>query len=444
MSTPSPSSNRPLTSLCKKPARPPHDPRRGDCHDFAHRSNQELGIAPAGAKLADCPQSMSRARKQAVALVLTLILSIACGGDHAVEPAERAEPAPVNVRTETLQPIETTDETALIGSVAAGAKVSVAAKVMSYVKAVHAREGSRVRAGQTLVELDNQEMQARLEAARAMRAEAEAAIASAEQAIASAEAQRNLAASTHERFEKLLDQKSVAQQEYDEVAARLRSADAGVALARSQRSQAEAKRAQADAAIAQANLMLGYAKVSSPVNGVVTSRLVDPGALASPGMPLLEIEQGGGYRLEVAVPESDAGRLRPGQDMRVRIDALGEDGPAQGRVVEIVPSVDPGSRTFIAKLSLARHPLLRSGLYGKAFLPGEHRQSFTVPSAAIVVRGQLRSVFVVEDGYVRRRLVTLGEERFGRIEVLSGLEPGDIIVLNPQNAVDGAPAGGQS
>lgn len=375
----------------------------------------------------------------------TALMLAACGGgEHATEAREPAELAPVRVRTETIQPVALADETALIGSVAARTKVTVAAKVMSYVKAVHAREGSRVRAGQTLVELDGDEMQAGLEAAQAMRAEAEAAVASAGQGIASAQAQRDLAAATHERFEELLGKKSVAQQEYDEVAARLRSAEAGLALARSQQSQAEAKRAQADAAIAKANLMLGYAKISSPVNGVVTSRMVDPGALASPGMPLLEIEQGGGYRLEVAVPESDAGRLRIGNPLRISIDALGEDGPSRGPIVEIVPAVDPGSRTFVAKIALPNHPLLRSGLYGKAFLPGPARESLTVPVSAVVARGQLRSVFVVEDGRVRRRLVTLGEERAGRVEVLSGVSAGDEIVLNPEDAADGAPVGGRS
>lgn len=378
------------------------------------------------------------------AMALSSLLIACGGGEHPAETHEAAELTPVSVRTETVQSADLADETALIGSVAAGAKVTVAAKVMSYVKAVNVREGSRVSAGQTLVELDNSEMQAQFQAAQAMRAEAEAAIAAAGQAIAAAEAQRDLAASTHKRFEELLGKKSVAQQEYDEVATRLRSAEAGLALARSQQSQAEAKRAQADAAIAQANLMLGYAKVSAPVNGVVTSRMVDPGALASPGMPLLEIEQGGGYRLEVAVPESDAGSLRVGREIAIRIDALGEESPSSGRIVEIVPAVDPGSRTFLAKVALPNQPLLRSGLYGKAFLPGQDRASLAVPLAAVIDRGHLRSVFVVEGGRVRRRLVTLGEQRAGRVEVLSGLSAGDEIVLNPENAVDGAPVGGRS
>jgi RND family efflux transporter MFP subunit len=343
-----------------------------------------------------------------------------------------------------MLPAEVAQETALIGSVAARTKVTVAAKVMSYVRTVQAHEGDRVRAGQVLVELDAREMQAALEAAEAMRAEADAAIASAKQGVAAAEAQRDLAASTQKRFEELLGKKSVAQQEYDEVEARLRGAEAGLALARSQQTRAEAKRAQAEAAVAQAKLHLGYAKVLSPVNGVVVRRMADPGALASPGMPLLEIEQGDGYRLEVAAPESDAVRLRIGQEVRVRLEALGDDGPASGRIGEIVPAVDPGSRTFLAKIDLPNDPRLRSGLYGRAFLPGAAREALTVPASAVVDRGQLRSVFVVEDGRIRRRLVTLGEERDGRLEVLSGLESEDEVVVNPGNATDGARVGGRS
>ena len=372
-----------------------------------------------------------------------VLVLAACGGEHAAEPDAKAELAPVRVQTETLAPALISEEIALVGSVAAREKVTIAAKLMSYVKAVHAREGSHVRAGQTLVELDDKEMQTALEAARAMRAEAEAAIAAAGQAIAAAQAQRDLAASTHQRFEELLGKKSVAQQEYDEVAARLRSAEAGLALARSQQSQAEAKRAQTDAAIAQAEVQLAYAKVSSPVNGVVTRRLIDRGALASPGMPLLEIEQGGGYRLEVAVPESAAARLRVGAPLKLRIDALGDDGPLQGSIAEIVPSVDTGSRTFTAKIALPNRPLLRSGLYGQALLPGPEREALTVPATAVVERGGLRSVFVVKDGRVRRSLVTLGEARDGRVEVLSGLSSGDAVVLNPAAAVDGAPVEGR-
>lgn len=183
--------------------------------------------------------------------------------------------------------------------------------------------------------------------------------------------------------------------------------------------------------------MQGYAAIDAAVPGLVTKRLADPGTLASPGMPLLEIEPAGDFRLEVAVPESLVSRLRTGQSLDLTIDALGESGPPTGRVVEIVPGADPRSRTSIVKLALPSHPGLRSGLYGRAFVPGEGRESLRLPAQAVIERGQLQSLFVVEDGRAHRRLVSLGALEDGRFEVLSGLQRGERVVLNPSAVTDG-------
>lgn len=373
-----------------------------------------------------------------------VLLGLACGGpEPGGTEAHAPNAAPVALRVETLSPSNQESETALIGSVAAQKRVSISARILSNVTDVKVAEGQFVKAGQTVIELDSREMQSGLAAAKAARAEAESAIAAAEQAIAAAQSQRDLAALTHGRFEELLGKRSVSQQEYDEVAARLRAAESAVSMARSQKAQAEAKRSQAEAAIAQAETRIEYARITAPVSGYVTNRFVDPGAMAAPGTPLLEIEQAGGYRLEVAIPESQLGSLKTGQTLRVDIEALGPDGPDSARIVEIVPSVDRGSRTFIAKLALPAHPALRSGLYGRAFLPGAERSALTVPEAAVVSRGQLRSVFVVEDQRAVRRLVSLGALSNGRYEVLSGLESGDQVVIEPAKAVDGGPASPQ-
>lgn len=375
-----------------------------------------------------------------VALALA-VFAMACGGPEPVEPQPSpADAAPIELRVKTLQPDESSSKTALVGSVAARQRIAVAARVLSSVTGVLVAEGQYVQAGQPVIELDDREMRAALAAAEAARAEADSAIAAAEQGIASAESQLELAKVTHGRFEELLGKNSVSRQEFDEAAARLRSAEAAVRMAQSQKAQAEAKRAQAEAAITQSRTRLEYARITAPVNGYVTKRLVDPGAMASPGATLLEIEQAGGYRLEVAVPESRLGALRVGSTLPVEIQALGADGPESGRVVEILPAVDPGSRTFLAKLALPAHSGLRSGLYGRAFLPGVAESRLTLPESAVVSRGQLRSVFVVEDGHAVRRLVTLGALENGRFEVLSGLEAGDQVALEPAKAADGAAA----
>lgn len=396
---------------------------------------------PSGSGCGPRLRRLGRPMSYGSAALALALLATACGGTAPVESTTAvSDAAPIELRIEILQPTTRKSETALIGSVAAQKRITVSARILSNITAVPVAEGQFVKAGQSVIELDQREMQAALTAAQAARAEADSAIAAAKQAVAAAQAQLDLAAVTHGRYEELLGKKSVSQQEYDQAAARLRGAEAAVQMARSQKAQAEAKRAQAEAGIAQAETRLQYARITAPVSGYVVKRLVDPGAMAAPGTPLLEIEQAGGYRLEVGVPESQLGSLSTGQTLPIEIDALGEDGPTGARIVEIIPAVDPGSRTFVAKLALPAHPGLRSGLYGRAFLPGAEQTILTVPLSAVVSRGQLRSVFVVEGDRIVRRLVTLGAAADDRVEVLSGLEAGDRVALDPGKAVDGARA----
>ena len=369
---------------------------------------------------------------------LILIGLAACGGgSHEAEPAPAVETAPVAVRTATLAP-ETTEQTLpLVGTVEAREEIAVAARIMSRIERIAVSEGSYVKAGDPIATLDDRELRAGLEAAEAAGREADSAIRAAGHQIAAAEAQVRLAQRTHDRFAGLFEKESVTRQELDEAEARLEGARAALETARAGQAQAQAKRAQAEAAATRARTQLDYAQVTAPAAGRVVERLLDPGALAAPGQPIVRIEQAGGYRLAVAAPESVVGRLRIGATMPVEITALGEAGAFDAKVVEIVPTVDPGARSFTVKLALPSNPLLRSGLYGRALLAGEERASLTVPAAAVVERGQLTSVFVAADGRARRRLVTLGERRGEAFEVLSGLSAGDEVILNPGEVRDG-------
>ena len=369
-----------------------------------------------------------------------------CSDESPPASSPAAEPAPVAVRTETLQLAQVSDRISLVGTVTARSEALISSKLLSYIRSIPVHEGDRVSAGQTVTVLDGRELRARLEAAQASQAEAESAILAAQHGIASAQSQLHLAEITHQRFEDLLAKESVSRQEFDEVDARLKAARAAVALATSRKSQADAKRAQAKAGIVQAEVMLSYAVLTAPLAGIITERMAEPGNLAAPGTPLLRIEETGAYRLEVAAPESQLANLRVGQQLPVAIDVLGTAGPSDGRIVEIVPAVDRESRTFTVKIRLPASPAIRSGLYGRAFLPGLPREILTVPESSVLERGQLRTVFVVQDGRARRLLLTLGELREGRYEVLSGLEAGDRVLLEPGQVKDGqpvvAPAGG--
>jgi RND family efflux transporter MFP subunit len=153
-------------------------------------------------------------------------------------------------------------------------------------------------------------------------------------------------------------------------------------------------------------------------------------------LPILEIESEDAYRLEAAVPESHLRSARRGQAVQVTLDALGM--PLTGRVDEIVPEIDPASRSFLVKISLPARAELRSGLFGRAVFAAGVRKVLSIPVAAVAEQGQVRSVLAAEEGIVRTRLVRLGAVRDERVEVLSGLEPGELVIApRPPGLADG-------
>jgi multidrug efflux pump subunit AcrA (membrane-fusion protein) len=146
--------------------------------------------------------------------------------------------------------------------------------------------------------------------------------------------------------------------------------------------------------------------------------------MASPGTPLLRLEDTRGFRLEVRVDESRIARIRDGDSVPVFLGT--GTSSVNGTVVEISRAVDADARAFLVKIGLPDLPGLRSGEFGKARFAGMPRRAVTIPSAAIVRRGQLTSVFVVDDSRARVRLVNLSES-----EVMAGLTESELVILSP-------------
>ncbi len=361
-----------------------------------------------------------------------LVLAAACSRP---EPQAKTAPsgAPLLVQVETIAPVEITDVYQASGTVRARITASIAAKILGNIREVRVRAGERVEAGQVLVVLDNRDLEAGLQRAEAAQAEAASAIAEAEHAIAAAQANLDLARVTHRRFQDLLAKTSVSQQEFDESAARLKSAEAAIEMAQAKRRQAESRRSQTEAEVAAARVAAGYATLAAPFAGLVTERHADPGSMATPGAPLLLLEREGSLRLEASIDESRLSLLRPGQSVPVDLDGLNRR--LEGRMAEIAPAVDPGTRTLTAKIDLPPAAGLRAGMFGRAAFPTEKHRALLAPAAAILERGQIQSVYVVEGDIARLRSVSLGGSRGGRREVLSGLSPGEKVIVSPPPAV---------
>lgn len=368
-------------------------------------------------------------------LILSVALLAACGGDAPKTPTAVEEP-PVSVSTAAIEMTAWPSTYEATGTVRARVEAAVASRVMGIVEEVTVNAGDSVRAGQLLVRVDARSLSEEERRAEAAIAEAKSAFPELENAVAAARAQQDLAEVTMRRMRDLFEKKSVSNQEYDEAAARLRVAQANVRMAEARRGQIDARIQQAEAALASARVVKSDAEIRAPFAGVVTSRLVEPGNMANPGAPLLMIEQAGAYRLEANVEESRLPQVRRGHKVAVSLDAL--DREMEGTVTEIQPSVDAAARTFIVKIVLPSAPQLRSGLFGRARFALGTREVLTAPEGALVERGQMRQIFVAQDGRARLRLVTAGARREGRVEILSGASASErAIVPVPAGLTDG-------
>lgn len=379
--------------------------------------------------------------KRVIFVMLATLMVISCSRKTEPEP-----PAAIlsGLKMETLQTSPVDDYYEAVGTVQARDRSVVAARVMGNIVALHVREGDTVRAGQILIEIDNRDAGIQLQKTQAgMREvqdsleEVERNIRAAESARAAAQANESLAKTTLQRYQTLFERRSVSPQEFDEVRARYEVAKAEserayrlLQAATARRNQTKARIDQARADVASAQVYARYSRISAPIDGVVVSKQAEVGYMATPGMPLLTIENSSRYQLHASVEESKLGTIRLNDQVHVVLEALG-DTELNGAVEEIVPTADPTTRSYIVKIGLPSpgdiH--LRSGLYGKArFLSGQ-RKILSVPRAAIVQQGQLSGVFVVDQsGVARLRLVKTGRIVGERVELLSGLNEGEEII----------------
>ena len=395
-------------------------------------------------------------------LLITLVVVILAfaGGSSCARKQEQATiagPMVQGVKLETVAQ-QTVDESyEAVGTVRAKTSSIVSSKVIGNIVAMKVREGDSVHAGQVIVEIDSREARIQTQRSGAGLVEMNNALDEVDRSIkvaesnrTAADSNRQLATSTFHRYQQLLNRQSISPQEFDEVRARYDVANAEAESAsrmvqslQAKRRQALARIDQAKADVASSQVYSGYSRIAAPIDGVVVSRQADVGYMAAPGAPLLTIENSSAYRLEAAVQESQINKIHLQDQVRVQIDALGQQELA-GIVVEIVPAADPASRTYLVKISITptggSQQIIRSGLYGKArFITGQ-MQAMTIPLKAVVERGQLTSVYVVDQsGIASTRLVQIGKTYSDRVEVLSGLREGEQIVVDGvANVKDGS------
>ena len=331
----------------------------------------------------------------------------------------------VTVRSETIA-----DAYEAVGTVRSAVTSTLGAELSGTVREIRVKPGDQVKRGDVLALLDDRSPRAQLAAAEAGVAESKEALAEADQALQAATAERKLAEVTYHRYQDLLAKTSATQQEFDSAEARYESTVANEAAAKARKLEMEARGQQAQSQQESAQTVFSFSRIVSPMDGVVTGKLVDAGTLVMPGTPMFTVEDTAHYRLEASVPVELLPKVRLGQQVPVWTDR----GQFAGSVVEIVPAADPGSRTFLVKLALPSSCPCRSGEYGKASFPTGERKALAVPRAAVVERGQLEGVYVVDArGIAGYRLVKTGKTSGDRIEILSGVSDGEQVATSLLN-----------
>jgi len=348
-------------------------------------------------------------------LIIVLLLSLLISGCKDGGDVDIQRPLVTGVTIVEVKPTEVDVYYKTSGTVMARTISDIASRIMGTVTSIEVKQGDRVAEGELLLTIDDRDMVHKVRAAEHGYKELSKALEAAKQ-------NKHLLNLTYERYKSLYNEKALSGQEMDEMETKKK-----VANIEFERAQAALERAKAN--FEELRINLDFTRIKSPISGLVTEKKVEVGNTVIPGVPLFKVEDNSSYRLEVMVDEKLLQKLQVGIPANVHVDALNRD--VKGQISEIVPAIDPGTRTFLVKIDINNEEPLRTGLYAKALIPNGKRRAILVPEDAIVEKGHLVGVYTVdEEGIVNYRLIRVGTGLSGKVEILSGLKQGDRIIVD--------------
>jgi RND family efflux transporter MFP subunit len=323
-------------------------------------------------------------------------------GGNKTEPGVTPLPARPAAPRETARVERQTirDAQSWPGTVRAVSETRIAPKINARILAITVHAGDRVKQGDVLVRLDAEQHRA---------IEREAAFLA---AAAQAEAAR--AAADLQRTRGLFEQEAATREAYEHAEADARKAQAGAQAAVH--------------SVREARIQRGETVLVAPFDGVIAKRLHEPGDMGLAGEPIVILHDASALRLEASVPASCANRIRIGDTASVRIDAL--NAALNARITEIVPTADPATGTVLIKAGLPETRGIQPGLFGWLEQAcGIERSALLIPAAALRRIGQIEVVTVQDGAKPNTRHVRSGFNRNGRVEILSGLDEDEIVVI---------------
>lgn len=298
------------------------------------------------------------------------------------------------------------------GIVSTYEKAMLAPQIMGVIKEIRVKAGDKVKKGDILVVIDSEQFEKKLE-------QAEKGYEQAKQQLEAAKAGFIQAEKNYKRVKNYYAKRAASQ-------VQLEAAEAGYRQAKAAMKAAEAGIKKAEKFIEEAKIAISYTKLKSPFDGIVTKRMADPGDMAAPGHPILIINNPNRYQLIANIRETLKEAVEVGKKIKIIIGGT----TYSGIISEIVPNVDPITRTFPIKVDFKPSKNVFVGMYGKVLINFGKERIIVVPKEAVKHIGQLTLVLVKNKDSVKRRYVKLGEySDKNRVEVLSGLEVNETLII---------------
>lgn len=330
----------------------------------------------------------------AIVMVLTLA---ACKGRDPVTGNSAVDV--VTAKTAVVRQVSLAKTDIVPGTVVSVQQVQVASRLMGYIRKISVHEGQTVTVGQLLLTIDPTNIRGQVNQARAGLAQAQAAL---------VDAQADFV-----RFGNLYREKSIPRLQFDKIKLQYHIARSRVMAAK--------------AGLRTATAQLRYAKVRAPIDGVIIRKLAVAGDLATPGRPLLVLENPATLQVQTTVSRATYSHLTLGETVPVKLSGLPQR--INAAIIRLVPAADPITRTYLVKLTLPKMTKVRSGTFAKVYFSLGQRQGIRIPQTAVLMRAGIKGVFVVDHrGFAHYRMVRTGTRVNGDVDILAGLNPGERIV----------------
>lgn len=352
-------------------------------------------------------------RNFAIFTILAMVLLVLGCGKEAVQENITTISTPLvakNIQEENLPKYYETS-----GTVKANIVSKVAPKLLGTVSSLYIKSGDYVQAGAILAEIKDEDIVAQINMAKATYFEAQTGLELARQNL-------TLQSSTYNRYEKLYQEEAISSQQVDEVRNQFEIAKLGY----------EQAQFSYDKARAGFNAINTNSSLIAPISGVITEKNIELGNMLQPGVPVITIEDNTSFLVECNIEESFQAKINIG----LKADFILDNGvKIAGTVVEVVPAIDTFSRSFLVKVRL-QGDNLKTGQYGKLLLPIGYENKLAVPKTAIVTKGQLTGVYVIDaNKKVWYRLVRLGSEYNNLVEITTGLKNGEMVIIEGLSSV---------